>query len=361
MLFRQLFEAETSTYTYLLADEATHEAVLIDAVRETLERDVKLLQELGLTLKYVLETHVHADHVTSAGVLRERLGAQTVVSKAGGAPCADVAVKQGDTIRFGAQAIEVRATPGHTDGCVTYLVRDGEKTMAFTGDALLIRGCGRTDFQQGDARRLYHSIHEQIFTLPDETFVYPGHDYLGRTVSTVGEEKRLNPRVGGGKSEDEFVGIMANLKLARPKKIDEAVPANLKCGLPEGRLPQDALPAKSWAPIERMQNGVPEVSVDWVQQTCKGGRYKLVDVRETEELSPAPQGLGRVEGSIHLPLATIVDATRSWDKATPVVLVCRSGNRSGKAALALEAEGFANVASMRGGMLVWSQPTGVKQ
>ena len=214
MLFRQLFEAETSTYTYLLADEASKEAVLIDPVRETIERDAKLLDELGLTLKFVLETHVHADHVTGSGLLREKYGAKTVVSKFGGAKCADVPVGDGDVIRFGNHAIEVRATPGHTDGCVTYVARDGAHTMAFTGDALLIRGCGRTDFQQGDSKKLYRSVHDKVFTLPDNTAIYPGHDYQGRTMSTVAEEKALNPRLGGGKTEAQFVDIMANLKLA---------------------------------------------------------------------------------------------------------------------------------------------------
>ena len=353
MLFRQLFEAETSTYTYLLADEQTRDAVLIDPVRETIERDVKLLQELKLHLRYVLDTHVHADHVTSSGALRERLGALTAVSKDGGAPCANVLVGNGDTLTFGRHTIEVRATPGHTDGCVTYVVRDGDRTMAFTGDALLIRGCGRTDFQQGSAQRLFHSVHDQIFSLPKDTFVYPAHDYLGRTMTTVGEEFELNPRLGGGRSEEEFVDIMTSLKLARPKKIDEAVPANLQCGMPEVRLPQDALEPRAWAPIARV-GPVAEVSAAWVDETRAEGRYKLIDVREPDELQPAPVGLGHIAGVIPMPLATVVDATRAWDKATPIVFVCRSGGRSGRAATALEAGGFVNVASMAGGMLAWT-------
>lgn len=353
MLFRQLFEAETSTYTYLLADEETRDAVLIDPVRETIERDVTLLRELGLRLRYALDTHVHADHVTSSGALRQRLGAQTAVSKDGGAPCANVLVGDGDLLTFGRHTIEVRATPGHTDGCVTYVVRDGDQTMAFTGDALLIRGCGRTDFQQGNPHRLYHSVHEQIFSLPRDTLVYPAHDYLGRTMTTVGEELDLNPRLGGGRSEAAFVEIMQNLKLARPKKIDEAVPANLLCGLPEARLPQDALVARAWAPIARVAT-VPEVSAAWVHETLPEGRYKLVDVREPDELLPPPTGLGHIAGVIAMPLANVVEATRAWDKATPIVLVCRSGGRSGRAATALEAAGFVNVASMAGGMLGWS-------
>jgi glyoxylase-like metal-dependent hydrolase (beta-lactamase superfamily II) len=228
MLFHQLFDPETSTYTYLLADEDTREAVLIDPVREQVERDLAVLAERGLRLAYILETHVHADHVTGASTLRARTGARTAVSRRGGAPCADILVDHGDVLRFGAHALEVRATPGHTDGCVTYVTDDHR--MAFTGDALLIRGCGRTDFQQGDARTLYRSVHRQIFSLPDECAVYPAHDYQGRTRTTVGEEKALNPRLGGGKTEDEFADIMENLDLAQPRQIHVAVPANSRCG-----------------------------------------------------------------------------------------------------------------------------------
>jgi sulfur dioxygenase len=228
MLFRQLFDPESSTYTYLLADEATREAVLIDPVLEQTERDVALLRELDLKLVYALDTHVHADHVTSLGALRERVGCQTVLSARAGVGCADLAVKDGDRLRFGGHELEVRETPGHTDGCLTYVL--GDESMAFTGDALLIRGSGRTDFQQGDARTLYRSVHEKIFSLPDTALLYPGHDYKGRTVTSVGEEKRLNPRLGGGKSEAEFADIMANLQLAYPRKIDVALPVNLACG-----------------------------------------------------------------------------------------------------------------------------------
>lgn len=233
MLFRQLFDPDTWTYTYLLADRETKDAVLIDPVREQVDRDAALIEELGLRLRYTLETHVHADHVTGGGILRQRLGSRTVVSRHGGASCADVLVDHGDVIRFGRHALEVRATPGHTDGCVTYVTSD--RKMAFTGDALLIRGSGRTDFQQGDARKLYRSVYGQIFTLPDDTLLYPGHDYKGRTVTTVGEELALNARFAG-KSEDEFVAIMRALDLPKPRYIDEAVPANQRCGLDEAAM-----------------------------------------------------------------------------------------------------------------------------
>ena len=231
MLFRQLFDPETSTYTYLLADTDSREAVLIDPVLEQQERDVRLMEELELELKFVVETHVHADHVTASGRLRDRLGCQIGVGLETGVASADLHLKDGEVIRFGSSSLEVIWTPGHTNGCVTYLCR--EAGMVFTGDALLIRGCGRTDFQQGDSAMLFSSVREKIFSLPDEVTVYPGHDYHGRTVSSVGEEKRFNPRMGLDKSEEEFIGLMSGLNLAYPKKMDVAVPANLLCGLSE--------------------------------------------------------------------------------------------------------------------------------
>jgi len=196
MLFRQLFDSETSTYTYLLADDATRDAILIDPVLTQLDRDVGLIEELELHLRFALDTHVHADHVTALGSLRERLGAQTVMSERAGVGCADLLVKEGDTIEFGAHRVEVLETPGHTSGCISYVLRD--RSMVFTGDALLIRGCGRTDFQEGDPHELYRSVHGKLFALPGATLIYPAHDYKGRTVSTVDEERRLNPRLGRG-------------------------------------------------------------------------------------------------------------------------------------------------------------------
>jgi glyoxylase-like metal-dependent hydrolase (beta-lactamase superfamily II)/rhodanese-related sulfurtransferase len=348
MLMRQLFDPETSTYTYLLADEATREAVLIDPVLEQVDRDLQVLRELDLTLRWAVDTHVHADHVTGLGTLRERTGCKTVLSERAGTGCADVLVKQGDRIPFGAHALEVRETPGHTNGCVTYVTDD--HTMAFTGDALLIRGCGRTDFQQGDARTLYRSIREQVFTLPDTTRIYPGHDYKGRTVSTVGEEKRWNPRLGVERTEDEFVDIMAKLQLAYPKKIDVALPANLQCGVPRGTpVTPEAPPVSPWAPVVWSAGGVPEVTPEWVAAGAAGAR--VVDVREASEFN---NELGHVPGSELVPLGAVVDVAARWDREAPVVLVCRSGGRSGKAALALLERGFRKVVSMRGGMLAWN-------
>ncbi|XP_026226799.1 persulfide dioxygenase ETHE1, mitochondrial-like isoform X5 [Anabas testudineus] len=229
LFFRQLFELESSTYTYLLADTETKEAVIIDPVLETIDRDLKLIHELGLNLKVAVNTHCHADHITSTGLMKKRLvGLKSAISKFSGAS-ADIQLSEGDKIKFGKQYLTVRETPGHTDGCVTLVLAD--QSMAFTGDALLIRGCGRTDFQQGCAEKLYQSIHEKIFTLPDMCLIYPAHDYLGRTASTVGEERKFNPRLT--KNLEEFVNIMNNLNLPKPKKIDISVPANLVCGVYE--------------------------------------------------------------------------------------------------------------------------------
>lgn len=227
MKIRQLFDQETWTYTYLLWDEATKEAAIIDSVKEKLERDVKYIQDLGLTLKYALETHIHADHVTAAGLLRDRLGAKTAVHANGGAKCADIQVQQDDKFKLGEQEITALHTPGHTSGDVTYAIEGS----LFTGDALLIRACGRTDFQQGDSETLYHSITNILFQYPDETVVYPGHDYDGFTQSSIGEEKALNPRLANAKPKEEFTAIMDNMELPKPKRIDVAVPGNMACGL----------------------------------------------------------------------------------------------------------------------------------
>lgn len=225
MVFRQLFDPASSTYTYLLADEATREAVLIDPVKEYAERDQALLATLGLELKYILETHVHADHITGASALKATTGAETVVPLDCGASGFDRTLVDGDQVRFGNETIRAIHTPGHTPGSMSYLWRD----RVFTGDTLLIGGCGRADFQKGDAHVLYRSITQKLFTLPDETLVFPGHDYKDRRVSCIGEEKATNPRLAG-KSEAEFADIMNKLDLAKPKRIDEAVPANLLAG-----------------------------------------------------------------------------------------------------------------------------------
>lgn len=389
MLFRQLYDAESSTYTYLLADETTREAVLIDPVIEQVERDATLIEELGLKLLYALDTHVHADHVTATGALRDRLGCKTVVSEQAGVDCADVRVKDGETVTFGSHQLEVRETPGHTRGCVSYVMSD--QTMAFTGDTLLIRGCGRTDFQGGDAHQLYRSVHSKLFTLPPMTTVYPAHDYKGRTATSIGEEKRLNQRLGSGRTEDEFVQTMATLQLAYPKKIDVALPLNLQCGkaiaaaepsvsqaqpsakqaaeptvvqaadpksvqATDPKSVQAADPKAVQAPASAATagfvpgpSGVPEVTPAWV--AAHGSEVRIIDVREPAEFSDE---LGHIEDAELVPLAKLATAAHA-DYTRPVVTVCRSGGRSAKAVEVLNKLGLQRVASMQGGMAAWNQ------
>lgn len=227
-MFKQLYDESSSTLTYLIVDDATKEAVIIDPVNEHIDDYLLLVKQHELTLKYALETHVHADHITASGKLKQQLGLKTGVSEQCEAANADLQLNDGDIITFGTQAIQVIATPGHTAGSLSFLWHD----KVFTGDALLINGCGRTDFQSGDAGTLYYSITQRIFSLPDETLVYPAHDYQGRRVSSVMQEKLINPRLAN-KSHDEFVAIMEELNLPKPRLIDLAVPANRKCGLDE--------------------------------------------------------------------------------------------------------------------------------
>jgi len=224
MQVRQLFDQESCTFTYLLFDEQSRQAALIDPVREQQERDLSLVQELDLDLRYVLETHVHADHITSAAALAERTGAVTCASVLGAA-CATRHLKDGDELQLGDTTVRALATPGHTRDSLSFYVQGN----VFTGDALFVRGTGRTDFQSGSSDALYDSITQKLFALPDETRVWPGHDYRGHAVSTIGEEKRYNPRIAG-KSRQQFDAIMRELKLAPPKKLQIAVPANLSCG-----------------------------------------------------------------------------------------------------------------------------------
>jgi sulfur dioxygenase len=231
MKVKQLFDDDSSTYTYLLWDAETKDAVLVDPVDVQVDRDMQEITALQLHLIYGINTHAHADHITGTYNLRQRVPTmKSVISKASGAKC-DVSVEPGDRICFGHRFLTVRSTPGHTDGCVSYVADD--ESFVLTGDALLIQGCGRTDFQGGSSEKLYQSIWTQIFTLPDDTIVYPAHDYKERLSSTVGVEKETNPRLGKDKTMEQFVEIMNNLNLPQPKHIDRAVPANLRCGVPE--------------------------------------------------------------------------------------------------------------------------------
>jgi sulfur dioxygenase len=226
LFFRPLFEKESSTYTYLLADSDTKEAIIIDAVAETQQRDIGLIEELGLDLKYIIETHVHADHITSSCPLKQKFtNAKIVLGESNPVACADVLIKDGDNLQFGQYDITAMSTPGHTDGCMSFIVGD----KVFTGDALLIRSCGRCDFQGGSAEKLFDSI-SRLFTLPDETYVYPAHDYGGRTVSSIWEEKAFNEMIGAGVDKAEFVRRVNAMELSLPAKIHVAVPANQVCG-----------------------------------------------------------------------------------------------------------------------------------
>lgn len=334
MIFRQLFDRKTCTYTYLLADEESSQAVLIDPVAEHYDRDSQLLSELGLELRYTIETHVHADHVTSASRFRSTHSSESIVAKHGGAACGNHHVVDGERVNFGAHALEVLTTPGHTDGCLTFYLR--EQSMAFTGDALLIRGCGRTDFQNGDARTLYASIHEKIFTLPPHTRLYPGHDYRGLTATTVAEELAHNARLGQGKSVEEFVEIMDNLNLAQPRRIHDAVPANLQCGIS--------------TPFASEEDQVAEVEPPFV--AAHADSLLLIDVRTPEEFRGP---LGRVAGSLLAPVEEVAKHADAWDRGKRVVTICRSGKRSLTAAATLRELGFVEVASMAGGMIRWNQ------
>jgi sulfur dioxygenase len=345
LIFRQLFDPQSSTYTYLLADADSREAVIIDPVFEEMRRDAALIHELGLKLLYTLETHVHADHVTASWLLRRRLGAKIALSRLSGAEGADLYLKDADVVAFGQHRLEVRATPGHTSGCLTYVLDGG--SAAFTGDCLLIRGCGRTDFQGGDAAAMYRSVRERIFTLPETCLLYPAHDYRGLSVTSVAEERRFNPRLGGDAALSDFRGFMTNLKLAHPKQMAIAVPANLKCGRPE----QEATAAGAdpgWAPLTFTFAGFWEISPHALEE--HEGPVQILDVREPDEFNGP---LGHVAGAILIPLGELAARIGELDRNRPVVAVCRAGSRSANATTVLQQAGFTEVANLAGGMLRW--------
>lgn len=344
LIFRQLFDPTSSTYTYLLGCSVAGEAVLIDPVFEQSRRDAALVTELGLALLWTLETHVHADHVTGAWLLKQRLGSRIALAEASGAAGADRYLKDGERVVFGRRSLEARATPGHTNGCLTYVLDDD--SMAFTGDCVLVRGSGRTDFQQGDARALYRSVRARIFSLPDSCLLYPAHDYRGLTVTSVAEEKKFNPRLGGEIAEGDFAGYMKNLDLPHPKKIDEAVPANLLCGRPgnETELPPDPV----WAPLRLTFSGVWEVEPHWLEENL--AQVRVFDVREPEEFSGP---LGHIRGATLVPLGELANRAKDLPKDKPVVAVCRAGSRSAHATAILQKAGFSEVANLPGGMLRW--------
>ncbi len=349
LIFRQLFDAASSTYTYLLGDAASGQALLIDPVFEHVQRDSALLRELGLTLVATLDTHVHADHITGAWLMKQRCGSQILVAQAARAHNVDRALQHGDRVSFGSRHLTVRATPGHTSGCLSYVLDD--QSRAFTGDSLLIRGCGRTDFQQGSPAQLYESVHTQLLSLPDTCLLYPAHDYRGLTVTSVAEERRYNPRLGGDIDQSDFAGYMNNLGLPHPRLMDQAVPANLRCGQPEGDVAVPAAP--TWAPLTFTFSGLWEIQPAALAEKRAGsaaGSIQVLDVREAIEFDDV---LGHITGAINLPLSTLATRMGDIDRQRPVVAVCRSGARSAQATVLLQKAGFNEVANLAGGMLRW--------
>jgi glyoxylase-like metal-dependent hydrolase (beta-lactamase superfamily II)/rhodanese-related sulfurtransferase len=353
LLFRQLFDPQSSTYTYLLAERRGGKAVLIDPVFEQARRDAALIDELGLRLLATIETHVHADHVTGAWLLNRRFGSQIMLSGASGAQGADRYLAQDDVIAFGERRLLVRATPGHTDGCLTLVLDD--RSIAFTGDCLMIRGSGRTDFQQGDPAAMYRSVHDHIFSLPDDCLLYPAHDYRGLTVTSVAEERRFNPRLGGEIALGDFTGYMKNLRLSHPKLLDVAVPANLRCGRPENEagLAADpnsdpAMMEQSWAPLRYSFAGVWEIDPHGLEEHA--GEVQILDVREPDEFTGP---LGHIRDAILIPLGELSDRAGELLKDRPLVAVCRAGGRSAQAINLLQQAGFSKVANLTGGMLRW--------
>jgi len=375
MLFKQFFDNESWTYTYLIADTINKEAILIDPVNTHIDFYLATLKEQDLELIYTLETHVHADHITASGLLRDRLGAKTGVSQMCGAETADIQINDGDEFTFtNGEKIKVIATPGHTAGSISYLWHD----RVFTGDSLLIGGCGRTDFQGGDAGALYDSITQCLFTLPDETLVYPGHNYQKRWVSSIIEERTTNPRLAG-KTREQFMAIMENLDLPKPGLIDEAVPANRYCGLEEDER-QDAIAARETA-RQQVKTGVAkttcdtalpskeltlqelvmtakqeitEINVEKAKQLLAEGNINLIDVREESEFSA-----GYIQNALHLPRGVlefkIAGIQELTDKKTPVLIYCRSGARAALTAQSMQTLGYNNVLSIAGGYEAWQK------
>ena len=347
LIFRQLFDPVSSTYTYLLGDSG--QAVLIDPVFEHERRDVALLRELGLELVATLDTHVHADHVTAAWLMKQRCGSQILLSEDSGAANVDRLLKHGDRVDFGTRHLGVRATPGHTSGCLSYVLDDN--SMAFTGDSLLIRGCGRTDFQQGSPAKLFRSVKEQILSLPASCLLYPAHDYRGLTVTSVGEEQRFNPRLGGDANAADFAGYMNNLGLPHPKQMDIAVPANLRCGQLDAI---SSLPVEpSWAQLTCSFGGVWEIQPTALEERIAGAPVKdiqIIDVREPAEFTDV---LGHIRGARLLPLSELAARADEIARDRPVVTVCRSGARSAQATVLLRKAGYTQLANLAGGMLRW--------
>jgi len=345
MIFRQLFDSTSSTYTYLLGDRSSGEALVIDPVLEHWQRDSALLRELGLAPVTTLETHVHADHITGAWWLKREFGCQIALSAQSDAHGADRLLHSNDRVVFGDRHVQVRATPGHTRGCITFVLDD--QTLAFTGDCMLIRGTGRTDFQEGDALAMFRSIRNCILTLPGECLLYPAHDYRGLTVTSVAEERRLNPRIADAVSEGDFVGYMNNLNLPHPKLLDVAVAANLRVGEPAVAV--NRTPGPDWAPLRFTVAGIWEIEPSDLAELSRD--VQLVDVRAADEFTGP---LGHIRGAKLIPIEQLASRVGELSRETPLVTVCRSGARSAQAVVLLQKAGLQHAANLAGGMLRWT-------
>ncbi len=345
MIFRQLFDATSSTYTYVLGDPASGDAVIVDPVLEHWQRDAALLRELGLAPTTTLETHVHADHVTGSWWLKQEFGCDIALAAATGAVGADRFLRHDDRVSFGRRQLLVRATPGHTRGCLTLVLDDA--SLALTGDCLLIRGTGRTDFQQGDAHAMFRSIRDHIMTLPGECLLYPAHDYRGLSVSSVSEECRFNPRIADGVGEEDFVGQMRNLNLPHPKLLDVAVASNLRVGAPDGTVERRGRP--DWAPLRFTVAGIWEIDPADLADLRRA--VQVVDVRAAEEFVGP---LGHIRNAKLLPLDQLALRIGELSRDVPIVTVCRSGARSAQAAVLFYKAGLVQVANLSGGMLRWT-------
>lgn len=341
MIFRQLFDSVSGTYSYLLASRAGGEAMLLDPVLEKVDRYCQLLRELDLKLVKAVDTHLHADHVTGLGELRDRTQCVTIMGEQSKADVVAMRVSDGDKVTIEGLALDVMYTPGHTDDSYSYRMAD----RVFTGDTLLIRGTGRTDFQNGSAKAQYDSIFNRLLKLPDDTMVFPAHDYKGDTVSTIGEEKRYNPRLQV-RSVEEYVELMGNLKLPNPKLMDVVIPANMHVGLHQDTLAKEGLALRPRDAIARL--GQPDIL--------------LVDLREQSERAKH----GTLEGALHAPYPSIGESLRPGGMLREVaaatgrriVFFCAFGERSAMAVKAAKDAGLANTMHLEGGIDAWKKAGG---
>jgi sulfur dioxygenase len=341
MIFRQLFDSVSGTYSYLLASRAGGEAMIIDPVLEKVDRYLQLIAELDLRLVKAVDTHLHADHITGLGALRDRTRCVTVMGENSKADVVSMRLAEGDKLTIDGVSIDVLYTPGHTDDSYSFLMAD----RVFTGDTLLIRGTGRTDFQNGDARMQYESIFGKLLRLPDETMVFPAHDYKGDTVSTIGEEKRYNPRLQIG-SVDEYVALMASLKLPNPKMMDLAVPSNMKVGLAQQEIARRGWALDAVAAIAMMKR--PDAA--------------FVDLRETSERTKH----GSIPGALHAPYGDLQNNLRrggllrelARESDRRIIFYCAFGERSAMAVQAAQDAGLVSTLHVEGGIDAWKRAGG---